>query len=68
MVCNIPQGNRARIVGMPVEILTDSMQTSGQDCGGRTWAMTEASHKALNEAAGIDEQTNRICEHVLEMD
>jgi hypothetical protein len=62
-----------RLVGQPVEIITDSMHTAKHSMDGeqmKVWRVTERSTRAMNAILGTSwpEDNSFVCEHLLEMD
>ena len=67
--------NIVKIVGMAVDIDTESMEPHWADefkhlCEGRIWKLTAESTDRLLETSGLlpSGETSFLCEHLLEMD
>jgi hypothetical protein len=75
-IAKSPQGTTmelaSRIVGMPVDIFTESLAPHPKhgDDTVKTWIITEESKRRIFEAAGktVPTRKYRFCEHMLEMD
>jgi hypothetical protein len=62
-----------RLVGAPVEIITDSMSTAKHSLDGeqmKVWRVTERSVREINKILGVSwpENSSFVCEHILAMD
>jgi len=63
---NLPLARK--LVGITVEILTETMRPAQCDPEARMWFVTEESKRRIGEITGQPATGNPICEHVLEMD